>query len=612
MTAAQVIRQYDTVVTGRPVCRYSRGFGRFCFGVLVVLMLPALAAGASVGAANGYGGANASVASPVRSATTPLSSYQNGLVSRPNPVDSSGNLVVTGNVGAGKHFRDTVPYRSTTSIYAPLGSTALDSFMRYSAVPEASSTPMSPYSPFYSASGTAAAIQPGTRSVFLGGASPTASGVAQRPVDTTLDTRYLDVAPRVTLPGSADVATDDDDLATAPRLQLWPSAQRNEGPREGHPGRASAPRHEDRIFLQSTDALTGEDYRQQMDMLQQRLGEVKNQVAQLEQSLAVRSEPTSPAAESLNRDWTLADRVPIGEGETADGGSSASVSEAARREQLLRETARLLAGTTGLPRQLSGYEDATPSSNKTDLPSEMGTGSEPRLRLYDPSRILAQAERINSLPTQSGRVGLAPPPRSKPSVSPGGASPTLHTSATPAVPQVTPDTAVVQTSVQTPAKEADTKLAATSLEEFTRHLQLAERYFQKGAYRHAAETYALAIAYQPRDPRAYLGHSQALLAAGQNEASAVSLAKAMELDSQYALTKVDMIALVGGPDAFIARFNALNEAVQKREAPMLQFLLAYICYQMDRPVEARAAIDAARKVLPTSVAIDKLRAAIVR
>jgi hypothetical protein len=73
-----------------------------------------------------------------------------------------------------------------------------------------------------------------------------------------------------------------------------------------------------------------------------------------------------------------------------------------------------------------------------------------------------------------------------------------------------------------------------------------------------------------------------------------------------------MIALVGGPDAFIARFHDLNEAARKREAPMLQFLLAYIYHQMDRPIEARAAIDAARKVLPTSTAIDKLEAAIVR
>jgi tetratricopeptide (TPR) repeat protein len=142
-------------------------------------------------------------------------------------------------------------------------------------------------------------------------------------------------------------------------------------------------------------------------------------------------------------------------------------------------------------------------------------------------------------------------------------------------------------------------------------MQLAERYFQKGAYRHAAETYALAIAYRTHEPRAHLGRSHALLAAGQYDASAASLAKALELDAQYALTKVDMVDLVGGPDAFLARFNELNEAVQSREAPMLQLLLAYICYQMDRPVEARSALEAAQEILPTSVAIDKLKAAVV-
>ena len=76
-------------------------------------------------------------AGAIPSATVPPSSYQSGLITTPNPIDSSSNLPITGNVLGGKHFRGNIPYDSTTSFGAPLGSTSLDSFLRYSAVPQA-------------------------------------------------------------------------------------------------------------------------------------------------------------------------------------------------------------------------------------------------------------------------------------------------------------------------------------------------------------------------------------------------------------------------------------------------------------------------------------------
>ncbi|UCD49000.1 MAG: hypothetical protein JSW27_15865 [Phycisphaerales bacterium] len=595
--------------------RCGSGFLAAIFVALFVLTVCSLA-----GATTAY--SNHSVASPVRSATTPLTGYQSGLVNRPNPVDSSSNLVVTGNVGAGKHFRDTVPYRSTTSMYAPLGSTSLDSFMRYSAVPETSTASTSPYSPFYSPSGTAAVMRPGTGSVFSSRASGVTSGVAQRLDDRTRQIRYPDVSPRVTSPGEAGAATSDDGLGTVPRLRLWPSSQGRGVPTDGLPSGTSEPFLERRT-LSRTDSLTHDDYRQQMEALQQRLGEVKTEVVQLEQSLAVRNDPAPPRADGSQRDWTMTTSAPSQESESTVRDLPSSTPNASRRERLLQETARLLTGAKSAPGQPWRYDDITPSESQTDVASETQTNSEQRLQLYDPSRILAQTSRVTPQPIPS-RVGLAPPRNAYDSERTGVSSLTPRTVAVP-VPSarsyrpgdrnaspapVAPETTVVQTSVESPIKEADIELASTSLQEFARHMQLAERYFQKGAYRHAAETYALAVAYRPNEPRAHLGQSHALLAAGQYDASAASLAKALELDAQYALRKVDMVDLVGGPDAFIARFNGLDEALQKREAPMLQFLLAYICYQMDRPVEARAAIETAQGILSTSVPIKRLKAAI--
>jgi tetratricopeptide (TPR) repeat protein len=75
---------------------------------------------------------NPSVRSPIVSGTVPPSSISSGLISTPNPIDSSSNLVITGNVTGGKQFRGQVPYGSTTNFRASLGSASLDSFLRYS------------------------------------------------------------------------------------------------------------------------------------------------------------------------------------------------------------------------------------------------------------------------------------------------------------------------------------------------------------------------------------------------------------------------------------------------------------------------------------------------
>jgi len=567
-----------------------RGGGDFLTAIFVALWVLSVCSSAS--GASGYG--NPSVGSPVPSVTVPLSSYQSGLFSRPNPVDSSGNLVVTGNVGAGKHFRGHIPYRSTTSMQAPLGSTSLDSFMRYTAPSQTPAASAGTYSPFYSSSGTAATLAPGTSSVFRPNTSRVAPSVAPRPVDTTREMLYPNSSFRVLSPADTGTAAGDEGLETAPRLQLWPLSQKPEAV-----GDSLARRTIPNTFgfeaakPSQAETLTRDDYRRQMEALQHRLGQVQADVAQLEQGLATRADPPAPPA-AAHPNWGSGS-----ENESASGNPQSTIPEGSRREQLLQETARLLASTTGLPAASVRQENATLLDSATKMESEIQTDTQRRLQLYDPSRALTQTDRVKSQPTvetyRSGRVGLAPP------VSSG-----LNASSA----RIVPETEVVQTSVQRPIRKVDTELAVTSLKEFTRHLQLAERYFQRGAYRHAADAYALATAYRPTDPSAHLGRSHALLATAEYDASAASLAKAMELDPQYVLKKTDLIKIVGGPDAFIARFNELDETVQAGEAPLLQFLLAYIYYQMDRLEEARIAIEAAQRILPSSIPIDLLKAAI--
>ncbi len=94
--------------------------------------------------------------------TSPASSGRSGLIRSRNPIDRSGNLVITGNVGGGKHFRGVVPYRAPFEFGDRLGSTAIDPFLRrYSGVGEVirSNRP----APYLSLSGTVSKGLPGGR-----------------------------------------------------------------------------------------------------------------------------------------------------------------------------------------------------------------------------------------------------------------------------------------------------------------------------------------------------------------------------------------------------------------------------------------------------------------
>ncbi len=62
-----------------------------------------------------YGAAeNPNVGSPFKARNAPThSGQQQRFITRGNPYGKSGNDIVTGNVGGGKHFRGVVPYGSS-------------------------------------------------------------------------------------------------------------------------------------------------------------------------------------------------------------------------------------------------------------------------------------------------------------------------------------------------------------------------------------------------------------------------------------------------------------------------------------------------------------------
>jgi len=100
-----------------------------------------------------------------RGTSPPSSGPRSGLIRSPNPIDRSSNLVVTGNIAGGKHFRGIVPYSSTNYYSGSMPSSSLDSFLRYSAG-STGELYRGGYESFYSPSRTVTSTRAGMRRVF--------------------------------------------------------------------------------------------------------------------------------------------------------------------------------------------------------------------------------------------------------------------------------------------------------------------------------------------------------------------------------------------------------------------------------------------------------------
>jgi hypothetical protein len=119
---------------------------------------------------------NPSVGNPVGSGTVPPTASKSGLIPSANPIDTSGNLVVTGNVANGMQFRGVVPYNSPTSFSAPAGSLqhtsgGMDSFLRNSAGSQNFGTSSGGLTPYYSPTWTVTTTQAGGSGVVTTGGS---------------------------------------------------------------------------------------------------------------------------------------------------------------------------------------------------------------------------------------------------------------------------------------------------------------------------------------------------------------------------------------------------------------------------------------------------------
>ena len=152
--------------------------------------------------------------------------------------------------------------------------------------------------------------------------------------------------------------------------------------------------------------------------------------------------------------------------------------------------------------------------------------------------------------------------------------------------------------------------ASFSDSKFNQYLKAGEDYLKQGKFYLAADAYTMASVYKPNDPLAYAGKSHALFVAGEYMSSALFLSRALNIFPQYAAFKIDLVLMAGDRDTLENRIVDILKWLEESKAPELQFLLAYIYYQMDRLKIAQEPINAAYEKMPNAKAVLILKTAI--
>lgn len=207
---------------------------------------------------NGY-----AVRNPAGNVREPASAGQRSLYRSPTPDINSGNLVVTGNVGSGKHFRGVVPYNSVSDFSAPLGSGTFDDFRRRSSTSGIPSNVGQGYRPYYFDSSTVTRIDRSQPNRIL------------RAPEPIIDNRINDMIDPQTFysTGINDTLTDVQTVKPSARPLSFTQQQMEENLAAELENIAQQV-----DFSDETKKLTDEEYRKQLNRLMDKTEELKEEL----------------------------------------------------------------------------------------------------------------------------------------------------------------------------------------------------------------------------------------------------------------------------------------------------------------------------------------------
>ena len=502
--------------------------------------------------------------------TVPLSTMRSGLIRNRNPIDRSGNLIMTGNVNGGRQFQGTVPYQSPTSFQRVTSSsssdtTTLDSFLRRSGGSGGIGGYVGRTSTYYPVSSTVTRITPGRRRVL---ATPTSR------VDYRVEDKPL--------------------LPTLPKPEKFPKEQEVLGPEVGYKPVVPSSQQMDKVTFSDVDKY----------FINKRL------------QLGLREQKQKQLREDLKR--TEVDKADTQEVEIKK--------YVPLKSQLEIERAQTRELSRPFERQIS--KDATEEAVEPDVYEQM------KLQLQEfeeTTKELSATKEAEKPASSQAKEGLTAetfrtewPGKDDSSVkSTKGDKGRLDTDTVSTGDRSTKARDVFLKSLRTDYLEGmnvssraksilgeHKTYASYSKSKFNQYLREAEGYLKRGKYYLAASSYDLAALYKPRDPLVYAGKSHALFAAGEYASSALYLSRVLEVFPEYARFRIDLETMIGNKDQLESRIKDVEQWVGRSNAGDLHFLLGYVYFQVDRLERANESIAKAYEKLPDSPAVAALKAVI--
>jgi len=626
--------------------------------------------------ASGYGlgsGLNRGIGNPIGPGTVPPSGYERGLATGPTLGDTGetlGNLMITGNVRAGKHFRGLVPYRSTSDFGADLGSTSLDSFLRSSAGSENFGSYATGYRPFYSPTATVTSTALGQSAILTPAsprirddATPPATGLwgqlpTQWQADAASDQFALqDVARGQRLPSSTTSFSLD---ALGARLTQLRDERRlyRASSREVTPLPGLVEQSDERLSLESelaiqepAEGLTAQQYRDQMEQLQQQLKRLTDEANQLKQALAKEQSEEGPRRAGIQFEGLAAEPSEAGVETQLDAlerlTRPLSPAEArAKLYQLLRSTSSQesqperpadLSQDTALEETLAETGIQMGSSAETGLQSRIpGVGTTDDTQQTTEPKTTSVSEWLETRPVGTlSRLGrdlsavtrAASDQRSLSQGTPLRGNPASSRTATESADSdLSMLEQVNRLSAGELASEARRILGphadytSFAKAKFSQYMTAGNEYLKQGKYYRAVDAYTLALLYKSGDSEAYAGKSLALFAAGEYMSSALFVARALqalgpEVGSQKSEFTISIFGplsadVLGGNGRIADAEECLQICREQEHRVRLQFLLGYIYLRTGRLGDARKVIDEAYQKVPDLPGVIALKRAV--
>jgi len=539
---------------------------------------------------------NPAIFNPAGYSTVPPSSYQSGQFTNPKAPDVDGNLLITGNVRRGMHFRDTVQYGPTTSFRGDLGSSSLSSFLRDSAGAEDVGSSANRYSvqPYYLQSRTVATTRPGHSGV-LGQAG---ARINNRRMQSGFTTgTYISNSQSQTLP-------EGNTFASYVRLQG--TQPLDSVPVE--PRIVNSIRELQLLTQQAKSNVSAKDKQLMIERYQEQKQETGN--GRQETGISFETEFVATGLEnkqsSIEKYSSFALLAPSRASERA----RATVPDFGRDKL---ETQTTLAEAYAQANTMTFPDETITAESDKDVQSQ---------RDILTSGIIEQVKQqledlINSVDKKEGQEAgrTNEETRTNIGLNSGRLSrgESFYIPSRSVIGSLDDLKGFSQTDLSAKVKNirgTQTNPDTFSMSRFNNHFQEAQEHLKGGRYYGAADSFASACIYKPGEPLCFAGRGHALLGAGEYMSSALFLSRAIETNPEYLKIKIDLAATLGGQHIIDSRIADIREWLVRSGSGQLDFLLGYTYYRIGRLGPAQRAIDAAYVKIPQSAAVVAVKKAV--